>query len=313
MTEDLTLLLRRFSEGDDGRRRLMERLLQQSLVANDTVIAGEFAEELQLHAYETNSTIIVEGGLDNDLCFLLRGEASVVIRGQEVGRRFEGQHVGELAMVDSAYGRSATIRACCPTIVGRLPEEAFARIAKQHPELWKRLAVETARRLRSRASGVLPRNERPEVFIGSFASNEGLAIARAVQEAFRGDPWTTRIWTDGVFFGAGKTPLESLVAQIERLDFGLVVVTADDLVAHGGAARESLICQLGLLIGKLGRGRCFMLKVMDRDTPLQLPTDVPGVQPRAIPIAPGDASTLDVRVRPAVEELREVIRRDWSL
>lgn len=313
MTEDLTAMFRRLAEGDDGRRRLMDLLLRQALVANDAAIAAAFAEALELRTYDTKSAIIEEGGLDNDMCFLLNGEAAIEIGGREIGRRFDGQHVGELAMVDPAVRRSATVRACCPMLVGRLPEAVFARVAEQHPALWRRLAIETARRLRSRANGIRPRNDRPELFIGSCSSAEGLTIARAVQTAFSHDPWTTRVWTDGVF-GAGKTALESLVGQIERLDFGLVILTADDLVIHNDTAtaspRDNVIFELGLLTGKLGRDRCFMLRVRDRDNPLRLPTDLLGIQP--LEIAPGDPATLAARVGPAVSELREIIRRDWS-
>lgn len=307
-------MLRRLSEGSEGRRRLIDLLSRQTLVANDNQIATAFADRLELRAYGATDTIIEEGGIDNDICFLLTGEASIEIGGREVGRRLEGQHVGELAMMDPAARRSATVRALRPMVVGRLPEEAFTDIAEQHPNAWRRLATETARRLRSRGTGIRPKNKKPELFIGSCASQHALSLARAVQTAFSHDDWTTRVWTDGVF-GAGKSPLESLVAQIDRLDFGLVILTADDLVLHKGdnapSPRDNVIFELGLLMGKLGRDRCFMLKVRDGGNPLRIPTDLLGIEP--LTISPGDPDTLHARIAHATNELREIIRREWSL
>lgn len=301
------MMLRRFTQGEEGRRRLLEALSEQSVVEHKADIAREIADAAKLRQYEPGEAVITQGNPDADICLILAGLVVVEINGREVARRRAGQHVGEMGMIDLSAKRSATIRALEQTVVAWVTEPAFTAIANRHPLMWRRLSIDLGRRLRERGELVKPSRERPVVFVGSTV--ERLSIARAIQAACQHDPWTTRIWTDGVF-GAGATPIESLVAQLDDVDFGLLVVTADDVVEARGSSspcpRDNVIFELGLLMGAVGRERTFMVRLRE-ERDLKLPTDLMGV--KALEIVPGVAAELPSRVGPAVDELRGIVSR----
>lgn len=290
-----------------GRRYLVELLLKQPVVAYDADLATEFAAAVSLREYTSGASLIVQGGNDNDLCLILVGQVAVEIHGREVALRHAGQHVGEMATIDPSERRSATIRAKEPTVAAWIGEPAFATLAMRHPSMWRRLAVELASRLRERALHVRPKNSCPVILIGSSA--ERLSVARAIQTAFAYDGWVVRVWTDGVFV-AGRTPIESLVAQLDELDYGLFVVTRDDIVVSRDQSlagpRDNVIFELGLLIGALGRDRTLMVRLRDEQD-LKVPSDLFGV--KALEVAPGNEADLASRVGPAVDEFRRIIKR----
>lgn len=116
---------------------------------------------------------------------------------------------------------------------------------------------------------------RPSVFVGS--SSEGLVVAHAIQVLL--DPHNeVELWTQGVF-GLSEGTLESLVLALQRFDFAVLVLTADDLVVKHGqtvtAARDNVLFELGLFVGGLGRDRTFM--VYNRTERPELPSDLAGV------------------------------------
>lgn len=116
---------------------------------------------------------------------------------------------------------------------------------------------------------------RPSVFIGS--SSEGLRIAQVIQ-VLLDQVCEVEIWSQGVF-GLTQGTLESLVLALERFDFAVLVLTADDLTISQGTerpvARDNVLFELGLFVGGLSRDRTFML--YDRTHPPALPTDLAGV------------------------------------
>jgi hypothetical protein len=116
---------------------------------------------------------------------------------------------------------------------------------------------------------------RPAVFVGS--SSEGRDVAEALQVALD-ESCEVEVWSQGVF-GLSETTLESLVLALDRFDFGVLVITPDDVATkHGQTAsvpRDNVIFELGLFIGGLGRERTFLLS--DRSHRLELPSDLAGV------------------------------------
>lgn len=300
------MLTHRF-EGDEGFRRLEDTLGEQAVVAHDPQLAIELAGAATIKEHKAGEIVIVQGGADSGLCLILVGEVRVEINGREVARRRAGQHVGEMGTIDPSAKRSATIRAIEETVIAWIDEPKFSKIANAHPAMWRRLSVDLAKRLRERGELFRPSNEKPVIFVGSTV--ERLSVARAIQAACQYDPWTTRLWTDDVF-GAGKTPIESLVAQLDTLDFGLVVVTSDDVVEtrdeRSPSPRDNIVFELGLLMGALGRERAFMVRLRD-ERDLKLPSDLIGV--KALEIAPGADRDLSSRVAPAVNELRSIVSR----
>ena len=104
----------------------------------------------------------------------------------------------------------------------------------------------------------------PSIFIGS--STEGLDVAREVELQLQGDAITT-IWKDGVF-GLGSGTLESLMSILDQFDFAAMVLSPDDLIESRSQSyaspRDNVIFELGLFMGKLGRGRVFIVHEQGR-------------------------------------------------
>ncbi|QRM33131.1 hypothetical protein [Microvirga sp. VF16] len=76
-------------------------------------------------------------------------------------------------------------------------EHDFANLASRHPDMYRTIAQELARRLMPRNALVGAHRERICVFI--ISSAEAMPIAREIQEAFAHDAILPALWTDGVF------------------------------------------------------------------------------------------------------------------
>jgi CRP/FNR family transcriptional regulator, cyclic AMP receptor protein len=187
-------------------------------------------------------------------------------------------HVGEMATIDPAVKRSATVRAGEATVVARVSEAAFTKVANSYPFLWRRMALELAERLRQRADAVAARAETPRVFIAS--SSEALGMARALKADLIKSKLDVKIWTDGIFT-PGITNIEALEKELKVADFAAVILSDDDKVFSRWrlkrAPRDNLILELGLFMGAIGRQRAIMIHPRSRK--VKLPTDLLGVTP----------------------------------
>jgi predicted nucleotide-binding protein len=117
---------------------------------------------------------------------------------------------------------------------------------------------------------------RPRLFIGS--SKEGLPIAEALKQSLESD-LVVEIWNQGTVFGLGDSTLEALEAAVLAYDFGLFVFTPDDQLNSRGevkaVARDNVIFELGLFVGKLTRRRAFVLR--PTGSTIALPSDLAGI------------------------------------
>lgn len=115
----------------------------------------------------------------------------------------------------------------------------------------------------------------PSVFIGS--STEGIDVAREIELQLQHDALTT-IWKDGVF-GLNQGTLESLMNALEQFDFGIMVLSPDDLLESRNerfaSPRDNVVFELGLFMGRLGRSRTFI--VHEKEANLKLPSDLAGI------------------------------------
>lgn len=299
-------MLDRFTS-DPDKRLLIESLARQVIVRGDEGVARELARVVVLRALAPGETLIVEGHADNDIYLILTGSLSVRVRGRHVALRPHGQHVGEMAVINPAERRSASVVALEPSVVAMVREPDFATLAAKVPELWRRLASELADRLRQRNVYVRPVNTQPVVFVGS--SVEALEIARAIQDCFLHDPFVIRLWTDKVF-GASQIVIDELARLAVLADYAILVLKPDDLLEIRGqriaAPRDNVIFELGLFIGALGRDRCFL--VYPRGVEVRIPTDLLGVIPLKYEEY-RDAKELAARVAPLCDEMRDAIRR----
>jgi CRP/FNR family cyclic AMP-dependent transcriptional regulator len=272
-------MIERFT-GPAGRRCLITSLLDQTLVCNDEKLAGAIAnvgELIELEGNGANSQFIREKGSETDLYLILAGHVSVRIKGREIATRMAGTHVGDMAMIDSSAPRSASVVANETTVLLKIEEPSFSKLANKHPILWRRLAVELADRLRQRSNLIHEPNPQPVVFIGS--SSESLPVAKCVKATLQSPAVTIRLWKDRGVFLPSVTTIEGLAAVAGGSDFAVLVLGADDFITSRGktklAPRDNVILELGWFMGAIGRERTYVVKPQKSD--LKLPSDLLGL------------------------------------
>ena len=122
----------------------------------------------------------------------------------------------------------------------------------------------------------LERNGRVRIFIGS--SSEGLKIANKLQELLAND-FSVVVWNQGTVFGLGSSTLEALEAAVLEFHYAVFVFTPDDQIHTRGetkpVARDNVLFELGMFIGKLGRRRAFAVHPGKRG--ITLPSDLSGI------------------------------------
>ncbi|MBX3357317.1 MAG: nucleotide-binding protein [Phycisphaeraceae bacterium] len=270
-------------------------------------MAALLAEHGELVEFQPGQTIIEQGAADNTVYFILTGVADVFVNNRAVAARGPRETIGEMAVIEPAAPRSATVKARDAVTVLKLAGETFESIAEQTSgSLWKAASRILAERLRQREKFHRPANPMPVLFLGS--SVEGLSVAREVQQQLKHDPLVVKIWTTGVF-GPSGIPVDDLIRQVSEADFALFVFGPDDKIASRDqqyqGPRDNVVFELGLFMGKLGRERVFLMRQHGGD--LKIPTDLLGVTP--ITYVCREGCSLADELGPACHELRQATRK----
>lgn len=174
----------------------------------------------------------------------------MICNNRQIAERKAEDHVGEMATIDCRQKRSATVMALEETVVARLSEAHFSKLADKWPKLWRTLAIEAVERQRQRLLAERPKNEVPMTFVGS--STEFTARGTPRREDFinhdRSPPWAS-----GVSM-ADQFARESLEIQAAQADFAIMVFSPDDKVFSQGKAsaapRDNVVVELGLFMGQ---------------------------------------------------------------
>lgn len=297
-------MLERFL-GEDGKHRRVDALRQQKIVVGSSALAEELADAVSVMAIEKGSVLIEQGADDNDIYFIMAGTFEVIINGRRMAARGAGDCVGEMSAIEPTQRRSATVVATDNSIVARLSEVTFTGIAAKHPEMYRSIARELAKRLSQRNSTIGAFRETIRVFL--ISSGEAVAVARIIQNALSRD-FLVVPWTDGVFKVANY-PLQSLEDELEKCDFAIAVAHADDLTESRGkdwpSPRDNVIFELGLFMGRLNRQRAILME--PRDEKVKLPSDLAGITTIPYRYLPGDDAA--ALMGPACNELRDHIYR----
>lgn len=263
-------------EGQEGRRLLIEALLRQDLVQHDEVLAVALADSGELIEFQSNSEIVTQEGADNDVYFLLTGECNAFVNDRYVGTRADGTCIGEMAAIDSAAPRSATVRTKTDVVALKVSEPKFRAALDSRPQAYRFLGQLLADRLRQRSRYYKPPNPQPVLFIGCSA--EAVPIANELQAGFKHDPISAIVWTNGVF-GPGGITFDSLYQVANSVDFAAFVISPDDTVISRAtefyAPRDNVIFEMGLFMGRLDRERVFLVKHHDLD--VKIPSDLLGI------------------------------------
>lgn len=268
-------VVRRF-RGASGRQRLAETLLGQPLLSASVMAATALSKLAMLFELPADHQLLIQGGQDNDLYFILSGSVRVLVNSREVATRRAGEHVGEMALIDRTAVRSATVITAEPSVVARISEPDFTRVANRHPVIWRKLASTIAQRLRERNRFHPAPRSIPAVFIGS--SSETLPVATAIHKSLMRRRVEPRMWSDGVF-QCSRATIEDLMTATDQSDFAVLVLAADDVTISRGrrkaAPRDNTIFELGLFMGALSRDRTYI--VAPRPLDIKIPTDLLGV------------------------------------
>ncbi|HFT7410961.1 nucleotide-binding protein [Xanthomonas euvesicatoria] len=285
----------------DGGRRLVAALAEFRTLAGLEAAATQLAEAGELLDVAAGASFITQEDAETDVFFIVAGAVDVIINGKVVNTRRVGEHVGEMAAIEPTQLRAATITATEPTVVLKVPESDFSRVADAHPLIWRRLAAALSRRLKERNRMITAPRERVRVFV--MSSVEALPVTRLLVQHFEHDPFLTVVWDHGVFRAANYT-LDELEAQLEQADFAIAVAHADDMVISRGdewpVMRDNVVFELGMFIGFLGRRRAFLME--PREDKLKLPSDLAGLTTVPYRYKPGaDARAL---LAPACEQIR---------
>lgn len=294
-------MIRRFQE---NRSVLIDSLGEQKLVGGNRGVAERIAEVGELRQVDPGIAIIEQGGSDHDVYLILAGSFDIIVNGRLIATRGPTDHVGEMAAIQPSQTRSASAIASTTSVVYKIQNAQFLEIANSHPEMWRTIARELARRLEQRNALVATTHDKVRVFI--ISSTEALPIARAIENAFEYDPFNVTVWTDGVF-RASWYPVESLEQQLDSSDFAIAIASPDDIVASRGksaaTARDNVIFELGLFIGRLGRKRSFLLE--PRGDEVKLPSDLTGIT--TIPYRAAAGKEIGPALGPACNKMREII------
>jgi len=195
--------------------------------------------------------------------------------------------------------RSMKARAFCDECRGALLSGKLALSPAQLNALDALLAA-SGKLLEDRPDAPTP-VQRQRVFIGS--SSEGLRVANAIQSLLHHE-LIVEVWNQGTIFGLGNATLEDLEAAVLTYNFGIFVFTPDDQLESRGkartVARDNVLFEFGLFVGKLTRKRAFIV----RSPEVSLPSDLAGINTASYdPSAPN----LTAALGPACQEIRGAI------
>lgn len=116
---------------------------------------------------------------------------------------------------------------------------------------------------------------KPIVFVGSSAQN--LPLAYAIQANLENDA-DVIVWSQGVF-ALGCPSLTALEKQLRISDFGVFIFAPDDVAImldqKHKVARDNVVFELGLFMGRLGSERCYIVQPASPE--VHLPTDLSGI------------------------------------
>jgi CRP/FNR family cyclic AMP-dependent transcriptional regulator len=291
--------------GDAEQRGLADALKKHRVVAGNTDLAEQLASAGERMEVKAGTAIIEQGGDDSDVYFIVEGVFDVMVNGKAIARRFAGDHVGEMAAIQSDQRRSATVKAHEDSVVVKLTQPQLAELCDRHPQILRSFATELARRLQQRNSLVTAVREKIGVLIVSSA--EGVAIARAIENAFEHDPFQVVVWTEGAFRSSHYS-IDSLEHALDQSDVAIAISESDDTPENqkeqACPSRDNVIFELGFFMGRLGRHRTFLVE--PRGEEVELPSCLAGIN--TITYKRRDSGDLTHALAHTCNRLREIIR-----
>ena len=256
--------------------------------------------------YKTDQVIVSQGDIGGHVYFILNGNISVVINGKKVATRSSKECVGEMTMLDPTQKRSATLIAMEDSRVLKVKEDVVKKLFQKNQSILEGIALELALRLREHTTKITKGNDVPNVFIGS--SSEFDVIAEKIGRKLPKDEDIKPVlWQNGVF-ELSKSNIESLCAMADKADFGVFILSKDDLTKSRGkksaSPRDNVLFEFGLFMGCIGRDRTFAICCAKN---LKIPSDLNGVSFIMLDVK---GNKKKVNVSTCIEKLRaEILRK----
>jgi predicted nucleotide-binding protein len=260
-------------------------LLEQHAICGDEALAQAIDSVGAAIEFAKGEFLIRAGEFSDDIFFIIRGSVAIVSSGHQHAVRSHRCHVGEMALLDPARGRSADVSSCDEgTVTIKVDGSAMRQIGNQFPVFWQNLGRELVERLRERDRFFVKPNDTPVVFIAS--SGAAKADLDAIADILSGPEIECRRWTDPDIFKPSDFTINSLLKQADEADFAIILATPDDIVEKNSSlrgflrrrsarrsARDNVLLEYGLFAGAIDRNRVL---VFEKDG-VGLPTDVQGL------------------------------------
>jgi predicted nucleotide-binding protein len=147
---------------------------------------------------------------------------------------------------------------------------------------------------------------KPRVFVGS--SSEGLETARVIKKQISRIS-DCEIWDEGVF-GLNESYFETLVKIPNVYDFAVLIATKDDKTKSRkklfDTARDNVIFEFGIFLGKLGKRRVYILM----EDGVKLPSDLMGIT--VLTFSKTKKSTVSDSLEKSIKRLSTVIKEETA-
>ena len=140
-------LLSKFKGKDQA---VVNELLKQKLVNGNKEFASAIAQKGEIVGFVPGDNIITQGEHDQDVYFIIAGEANMIINGSELYSRGPGISIGEMAAINPSRARSATLIATQETVTVKVDVDSFIELLGIYPEAYKFISIDLADRLEQR-------------------------------------------------------------------------------------------------------------------------------------------------------------------
>ena len=264
---------RKVSQYDIEKCLVLQKILNR---VDEKTIKG-IAKAGEVVDFVADDVIVKQGDVGGCVYFVLYGSVSVIVNGKKVATRQAKECIGEMTMLDPTQKRSATLIAKEDSRLLKVKEEKLREYIDKEKAILEGIALELASRMREHTMKITKGNDIPNVFIGS--SLEYSKIAQKIEKRLpNSDDIKPMSWQNGEVFELSKSNIESLCGIADRADFGIFILSKDDLTKSRGrrcaSPRDNVLFEFGLFMGNLGRDRTFAICCGKN---LKIPSDLNGV------------------------------------
>lgn len=284
----------------------IEALLGQKIIRGCRPVAAALAEAGEIVTFAPGEELMRQGGTDEDCHFILAGKVSITANGAtfDYGRG-KDDLVGELAAINTALVRTATLTAQTEVITLKCSPKALKAAGRAEPEVWRLLAIELSGKIEQRNQMIAVANTRPRIFV--IAAESRIEIAEAIRLKLLGEA-DVDLWSEADLVPPGGYELDALHGLAKAADFGVVLAHPDDL-RHarerlGEERWETVLFELGYLMAELTRHRTLILVPKGGED--AAPQLFKGVVPMTY-LLPGDELPLNVAVAEVVDQIRKLV------